>query len=212
MVKDASLLVDIAAKGGSEDEAIGRSRGGLSTKISASVDALGNPVRFILTAGQVHDILQAEALISGLSFDKLLADKGYDSDRFRACISTAGAEAVIPSTAPDRKLSPTTSTTKDDMARTIACLSMPCCGWLAPAHRGAICRKSLVTGTAYSSAFKKGVWERIFNALAENPDFEYRIIDCTIVRAHQHAAGLTKSSIFAASPHATRRLRSRSGP
>ena len=33
-----------------------------------------NPVRFILTAGQVHDILQAENLISGLSFDKLLAD------------------------------------------------------------------------------------------------------------------------------------------
>ena len=45
------------AKRGSEDEAIGRSRGGLSTKISAGVDALGNPVRFILTAGQVHDIL-----------------------------------------------------------------------------------------------------------------------------------------------------------
>lgn len=39
------------------------------------MDALGNPVRFILTAGQVHDILQAEDLISGLSFDKLLADR-----------------------------------------------------------------------------------------------------------------------------------------
>lgn len=36
---------------------------------------------------------------------------------------------------------------------------------------------------------KKGVWERIFNALLENPDFEYLIIDSTIVRAHQHAAG-----------------------
>jgi transposase len=36
---------------------------------------------------------------------------------------------------------------------------------------------------------KKGVWERIFNALIENPDFEYLIIDSTIVRAHQHAAG-----------------------
>jgi transposase len=36
---------------------------------------------------------------------------------------------------------------------------------------------------------KKGDWERIFNALIENPDFEYRIIDSTIVRAHQHAAG-----------------------
>jgi putative transposase len=36
---------------------------------------------------------------------------------------------------------------------------------------------------------KKGVWERIFQALVENPDFEYLIIDSTIVRAHQHAAG-----------------------
>ena len=35
----------------------------------------------------------------------------------------------------------------------------------------------------------KGVWERIFQALVENPDFEYLIIDSTIVRAHQHAAG-----------------------
>jgi hypothetical protein len=60
-------------KRGSEDEAIGRSRGGLSTKINIGVDALGNPVRFILTAGQLHD----EDLISGFSFENLLAD--YDS-------------------------------------------------------------------------------------------------------------------------------------
>jgi transposase len=63
------------------------------------VDALGNPVRFILTPGQVHDILQAEDLITGISFDHLLADKGFDSGRFRACIAEAGAEAVIPSIA-----------------------------------------------------------------------------------------------------------------
>jgi putative transposase len=36
---------------------------------------------------------------------------------------------------------------------------------------------------------KKGAWERIFKALVESPDFEYLIIDSTIVRAHQHAAG-----------------------
>jgi transposase len=62
------------------------------------VDALGNPVRFILTAGQVNDIVQAENLINGLSFDKLLGDRGFDSDRFRGRIAQAGAEAVIPST------------------------------------------------------------------------------------------------------------------
>ena len=36
---------------------------------------------------------------------------------------------------------------------------------------------------------KKGVWERMFKALVESPDFEYLIIDSTIVRAHQPAAG-----------------------
>jgi transposase len=35
----------------------------------------------------------------------------------------------------------------------------------------------------------KGVWERIFTALSDDPDFEYLIIDSTIVRAHQHASG-----------------------
>ena len=84
-------------KGGSDDQAIGRSRGGLSTKIHAAVDALGNPLRLILTAGQVHDIRQAEDLINGLSLEKLLADKGYDSDRFRDVIAAAGAEVVMPS-------------------------------------------------------------------------------------------------------------------
>ncbi len=69
----------------------------MSTKINVGVDALGNPVRFILTAGQVHDVLQAEDLISGISFENLLADMGFDSDRLRARIAERGAEAVIPS-------------------------------------------------------------------------------------------------------------------
>jgi hypothetical protein len=38
-----------------EDQALGHSRGGLSTKIHALVDALGNPLRFLLTPGQAHD-------------------------------------------------------------------------------------------------------------------------------------------------------------
>ena len=46
----------------------------------------------------MHDILQAEDLISGISFEHLLADKGYDADWFRACIADAGGAAVIPST------------------------------------------------------------------------------------------------------------------
>ena len=39
-----------------ENQALGRSKGGLSTKIHALVDALGNPLRFFLTPGQVHDL------------------------------------------------------------------------------------------------------------------------------------------------------------
>ena len=54
-------------------------------------------MRFILTAGNVNDICQAEGLIAGLSFENLLADMGFDSDRFRASVAQVGAQAVIPS-------------------------------------------------------------------------------------------------------------------
>jgi transposase len=86
----------VGRKRGHDAQEIGRSRGGLSTKINAVVDALGNPLRFILTGGNVHDSKQAEALIEGFNFVKLLADKGYDNDRIRSAINQAGAEAVIP--------------------------------------------------------------------------------------------------------------------
>ena len=61
-------------KGG--PQSLGRSRGGFSTKIHAAVDALGNPVRLLLSPGQSSDIGQAEALIEGFDFDFLLGDKG----------------------------------------------------------------------------------------------------------------------------------------
>lgn len=77
-------------------EAMGKSRGGLSTKIHAAVDALGNPVRFILTAGQHSEIKQAEELIEGFPAYYVIADKGYDSDEFIAMIETNQATAVIP--------------------------------------------------------------------------------------------------------------------
>ena len=47
-----------------EDQALGRSRGGLSTKIHALVDALGNPLRFLLTSGQAHDLAGADLLFA----------------------------------------------------------------------------------------------------------------------------------------------------
>ncbi len=60
------------------------------------MDALGNPLRLILTEGQAHDMRQAEALIEGFACEKVLGDKGYDSDKFREIIAAKGAEAVIP--------------------------------------------------------------------------------------------------------------------
>lgn len=63
-------------------EAMGRSGGGLSTKIHAAVDALGNPVRLLRTPGQASEYGQAQALIEGFTPEAVLADKGYDSDAF----------------------------------------------------------------------------------------------------------------------------------
>jgi transposase len=61
-----------------------------------AVDALGNPVRWQLTGGEVHDITQAPALIEGFDVELVIADKGYDSDVFIAAIEASGAQAVIP--------------------------------------------------------------------------------------------------------------------
>ena len=63
----------------------------MTTKIHVVVDALGNPLKVSLTKGQVHDITQAEPLTANITPDALLADKGYDADRFRARIADAGA-------------------------------------------------------------------------------------------------------------------------
>jgi len=79
-----------------DQEAVGKSRGGLSTKIHAAIDALGNPVRLLLTAGQVSEYGQVNALIEGFSADYVLADKGYDEDQVLAAIADIGAKAVIP--------------------------------------------------------------------------------------------------------------------
>jgi transposase len=83
-------------KRGTQNQAIGRSRGGLSTKIHIAVDALGHPLRMVLTAGQVHEATQASLLIEGLTLISLIADKGYDNDRFRAELAESEVDVVIP--------------------------------------------------------------------------------------------------------------------
>ncbi len=79
-----------------EENAKGRSRGGLSTKIHAAVDALGNPVRLLITMGQASEYGQVNTLLKNLNYQYLLADKGYDSDEIIALVTQTGAEPVIP--------------------------------------------------------------------------------------------------------------------
>jgi transposase len=84
-------------KDGADDEAIGRSRGGLSTKIHATVDALGNPTGFALSPGQAHDLEGADALLPDLAADALIADKAFDAEeRVLRPLAKAGKAAVIP--------------------------------------------------------------------------------------------------------------------
>jgi transposase len=79
-----------------DEEGLGRSCGGFSTKIHAVCDALGNPLDFIVTAGQKHDASQAISIISRFEAEALLADKGYDSDEIRATAKQCGIIAHIP--------------------------------------------------------------------------------------------------------------------
>jgi transposase len=60
-------------------------------------DALGRPLRFILTGGEVHDSRTAEAMLEGVSGGAVIADKAYDSNAIRMAIASAGMQAVIPS-------------------------------------------------------------------------------------------------------------------
>ena len=92
-------IVQELKKNTEDDEAIGRSKGGLSTKIHATCDALGNPTGFHLTAGQDSDLEGADALIEQLAQgESALADKAYDADeRVRNKLESRGCTVVIPS-------------------------------------------------------------------------------------------------------------------
>jgi len=77
---------------------MGRSRGGLTSKIHALVDTNGRPVALRLTGGQVHDSQEAEALLDAMPQGAtLLADKGYDSNAIREAAARKNVWANIPS-------------------------------------------------------------------------------------------------------------------
>jgi transposase len=75
---------------------MGRSRGGLTTKIHALVDADGLPIALKLSAGQAHDGPSAQGMFDTISEgDILLADRAYDSDALRLEMAARGAWANI---------------------------------------------------------------------------------------------------------------------
>jgi transposase len=85
------------ATAGDRDHCLGRSRGGLTTKIHALVDAQGRPIKLTLTAGQMSDIASAAGLIKELPEGAmLLADKGYDANALRNAVTERKAWANIP--------------------------------------------------------------------------------------------------------------------
>ena len=96
---DATIVRAHACSAGYGDQAeqgLGRSKGGFSTKIHAKVDTLGNPLRFLVTAGQNSDFTKASELIKGATDSYIIGDRGYDSDEVRAQVYAQKCIPVIP--------------------------------------------------------------------------------------------------------------------
>ena len=89
-----------AKKGGGDDQRgrlIGRTKGGLNTKLHAVTDARGRPLKFFMTAGQVSDYTGAAAPLGSLpGAEWLIADRGYDADWFREALKDKGIKPCIP--------------------------------------------------------------------------------------------------------------------
>ena len=81
--------------GGQQNQAFGRTKGGLNTKITALVDGKGRALQLTLAPGQQADIKAAEEIVipSGVW---VVADKGYDSDKLREDVRAAGSQPCIP--------------------------------------------------------------------------------------------------------------------
>jgi transposase len=88
------------AEKGATAQAIGRSRGGQTTKIHALVDTLGRPGVLLLTPGNASDVRTAPDVLAGAPgrIRRLIADRGYDADWLRADLRKKGITPVIPST------------------------------------------------------------------------------------------------------------------
>lgn len=85
------------AKKGVLPRHIGRTKGGLNSKLHAVINDEGKPIILALTAGQVSDHVGAKIVYPALPKAKtLIADKGYDSDEWRAALKTMRITPCIP--------------------------------------------------------------------------------------------------------------------
>ena len=92
-----SSSLRLGRKRGEHNQAIGRSRGGRTTKIHALTDACCRPIAFLLTGGQVADCIAADELLDQLLTAEVVhGDKGYDSDAVRRKVESKGAAPNIP--------------------------------------------------------------------------------------------------------------------
>src|SRR5215208_3668688 len=82
-------------QGGRQSQAMGRSKGGLTPKILALTDALGNLVRDVLVPGQRFDTVGFPPLLEGLAFDALIGDTAFDSNDIITDLNERGAKVVI---------------------------------------------------------------------------------------------------------------------
>jgi transposase len=84
-------------KRGAFHHAIGRSRGGRTTKIHALTDDLGRPLSFLITPGNTHDLAGARELLATARLPRrLLADRAYDARSLRDWLAERRVKAVIP--------------------------------------------------------------------------------------------------------------------
>jgi len=99
-LKAHRTATSMAAKKGGRGRLIGRTKGGMKTKLHAICNSQGRPLNLFVTAGQVSDYIGARALVSSLpTVEWQLGDRGYDADWFREALKDKGIRACIP----DRK-------------------------------------------------------------------------------------------------------------
>jgi transposase len=79
---------------GQQEQALGLSKGGFSSKLHAACDALGNPLKFFVTAGQRSDYVKALDLVEGRKMAVLISDKGYDANYMIEAAESLNAHPV----------------------------------------------------------------------------------------------------------------------